>query len=44
MLSTYLPALLMFLVATVFAVALFTLTSVLGTRAGRTRKAQTTCA
>jgi NADH-quinone oxidoreductase subunit A len=32
MLSTYLPALLMFLVATAFAVLLFTLTSVLGTK------------
>lgn len=32
MLSTYLPALLMFLVATVFTVAIFTLTSVLGTK------------
>jgi NADH-quinone oxidoreductase subunit A len=32
MLSTYLPALLMLLVATVLAVALFTLTSVLGTK------------
>jgi NADH-quinone oxidoreductase subunit A len=32
MLSTYLPALLMLLVATVFTVAIFTLTSVLGTK------------
>jgi len=32
MLSTYLPALIMLIFATVFAVALFTLTSVLGTK------------
>jgi NADH-quinone oxidoreductase subunit A len=32
MLSTYLPALLMFAIAAVFAIALFTLTSVLGTK------------
>ncbi|HEX7477726.1 MAG TPA: NADH-quinone oxidoreductase subunit A [Polyangiales bacterium] len=32
MLSTYLPALLMLIVAIVFAVAIFTLTSVLGTK------------
>jgi NADH-quinone oxidoreductase subunit A len=32
MLNTYLPAMLMFLVATVFTVLIFTLTSVLGTK------------
>lgn len=32
MLSTYLPALIMLIIATVFAVAIFTLTSVLGTK------------
>ncbi|MEY4581126.1 MAG: hypothetical protein RL701_5829 [Pseudomonadota bacterium] len=39
MLSTYLPALLMFLVATVFAVLLFTLTSVLGKKTMTPEKA-----
>ena len=32
MISTYLPALVMFIIAAVFAIALFTLTSVLGTK------------
>ena len=32
MLSTYLPALIMLIIATAFAVAIFTLTSVLGTK------------
>jgi NADH-quinone oxidoreductase subunit A len=39
MLSTYLPALLMFMVATLLAVGLFTLTSVLGTKRMTAEKA-----